>query len=1139
MKHIYSIIASAGIVAASGMMLAAGYEARYADNRQKANVEVQISVERLAEISDSQRSFLIEDASENEGAPRKVVESQLTPNDNSVITNPSDIEDIDSYIEYVCGLMNAQYQNIDGGGGIGYNCFNGEGYINHRMNDAFGQDHHIGIGMTQWDWELLTGSANWDKGNYVITVLVWKYCYNIIYRCNLLLENLATKTSLSNNEKFVKAQAHTMRAHAYTKLMQYYAPRWENSNNGSAICAIRELKTDNSDHALISMKEVADIIYKDLDDAISLYNASGVSRKNKWTPDKSVAQGIYARAAMVIHDYAKAKTMAHDAATGYTVMDNDTYLAGFYTDNNDMMWSSDNDPKQIYYWGEFNFQACNGNYTQAWTICDAIDMDLVRKMNPNDIRLKCYLTPDKVDVITNVDSYYNPGEITQSAFWNPNLINLRGDNIEIYSSPTYNNKNKTGGLYDVATNYLNYYMNDVFSGDKDDIKAYRDLPNGFFANYMDVAPTGWIRISANEYATLRSCTFGAQSKFWSNKDYSSGHYPFMRSAEMKLLEAEAAYHTGDEATARNILNQINSMRIEGYNFTGSGSQLLDELRLCRRIELWGEGHNWTDFKRWNLPIQRRAWREGDTNSGNWTSYFAIDTPVDANDGWKIAMPVGHAKQIGAIFDDIYYFLRIGKNSEYSFYSTLACKLVTKVEFDLTPVKGLQLNDIKVESYECATQPQAEITTLSNGDYHVEISTPYDEEMGPLRLLFDFTSDQLMERGIMTAHNISYEMFGQSYPVSDEKVVVTGYEINVEDIEMMEEETYKLPEPLSAVPEGVTYKWGFSEWAIQDNCYTVSEDNVITANKGGWYNYSLEIYDPLIAQSSFQEPSFYIIRDLKISKLPWGDADGSGSVDVADVVALLNYLAGNKPTDFNAKYADANRDGQIDEYDASEIVDIILKQPWASPYYAQRREQAMNDSFRFTVGNLVPEQDGMYSATLYLTASKDYTALQTDLKFPENIWTQDVSPRDSFGNHNIMWRGSSGRTRILIYSMSLDVIPAGEMIPVADVLFSGSVDGSELVLTANSKASDFNGNLDVRNDGDNASVSTIRDDDTYKVLPMKGAISIEAPENTIGYIYDISGRQQAVSKGSYTLPLSEGIYIVRFSGSRKAHKVIVK
>jgi hypothetical protein len=38
--------------------------------------------------------------------------------------------------------------------------------------------------------------------------------------------------------------------------------------------------------------------------------------------------------------------------------------------------------------------------------------------------------------------------------------------------------------------------------------------------------------------------------------------------------------------------------------TNAGQALIDEILVQRRIELWGEGRNWTDLKRLNLPMVR-------------------------------------------------------------------------------------------------------------------------------------------------------------------------------------------------------------------------------------------------------------------------------------------------------------------------------------------------------------------------------------------------------------------------------------------------------------------------------------------------------------------------------------------------------
>ncbi len=539
----------------------------------------------------------------------------------------------------ICQSMWQQYQTIDGGGGTGYNFFNGEAYLNHRMNDAFGPDHHVGMAMQQWGYEILTGQAPWKKDNYVMNVIPWKYCYNLIQQSNTILDGIDNAEGDENMKKFVKAQVLTLRAHAYTKLMQYYAPRWENSREGAAVCAVMRKTGTVEDAPLCTMKDVFDLIYSDLNTAIDLYKESGLKRETKWMPDLNVAYGIFARAAMIIHDYDTAQTMAHNASVGYRIMDNNTYLSGFCSDNDDFMWTTSAEPNDIYYWSEYCMFAPNGQYTAKWQVPDGIDYDLYRKLDPNDIRRQCYLTPDKVSVLENYKKQWNPGKITDADWWDSNLV-FQTKNCDLSVGPYQkdkNDKNKKWGLYNIALYYSYYYGQEIFTGDIESMKN-PDEESGDLYAYIYVGRKGKIRLSSSDYGTLNSIPFGAQYKFWSMPPYSTGVFSFMRATEMKLLEAEAAYYNGDSGTALTILNEINGMRIPGYNFTATDEKLLDELRLCRRIELWGEGFNWSDFKRWNLPIQRRAWVAGDPTSGNWQSEFAVETPVDANGGWRMLVP---------------------------------------------------------------------------------------------------------------------------------------------------------------------------------------------------------------------------------------------------------------------------------------------------------------------------------------------------------------------------------------------------------------------------------------------------------------------------------------------------------------------
>ena len=95
-------------------------------------------------------------------------------------------------------------------------------------------------------------------------------------------------------------------------------------------------------------------------------------------------------------------------------------------------------------------------------------------------------------------------------------------------------------------------------------------------------------------------------KFLAKSDaLSVGDVPYIRSAEMYLIEAEARARQGQTAAAQDALFTLAKNRNAGYvKSTSTGQALLDEISFNRRIELWGEGFRFTDLKRLNLPMSR-------------------------------------------------------------------------------------------------------------------------------------------------------------------------------------------------------------------------------------------------------------------------------------------------------------------------------------------------------------------------------------------------------------------------------------------------------------------------------------------------------------------------------------------------------
>ncbi len=111
-----------------------------------------------------------------------------------------------------------------------------------------------------------------------------------------------------------------------------------------------------------------------------------------------------------------------------------------------------------------------------------------------------------------------------------------------------------------------------------------------------------------------------------------GDVPYMRAAEMYLIEAEAKAKLGQDANAAKVLFDLVSKRDAAYKLsTSTGAKLLDEIYFNRRVELWGEGFRFLDLKRLNQPLNR--------NGTNAIASVTVLYDVPAGDKtWEILIP---------------------------------------------------------------------------------------------------------------------------------------------------------------------------------------------------------------------------------------------------------------------------------------------------------------------------------------------------------------------------------------------------------------------------------------------------------------------------------------------------------------------
>jgi hypothetical protein len=157
------------------------------------------------------------------------------------------------------------------------------------------------------------------------------------------------------------------------------------------------------------------------------------------------------------------------------------------------------------------------------------------------------------------------------------------------------------GLYqdDIETNY--YYGAPFAQMDHLILSYYGTYVNKNFVNKF--ADTDVRKLFFDIYGSTTPYREFVTTKFAFTFDADA---PTMRKSEMVLADAEAQYHLGNVDAARNLLFALQSARdASAVKTTNSGQDLLDEILLERRKELYGEiGVEWFDAKRYSLPINR-------------------------------------------------------------------------------------------------------------------------------------------------------------------------------------------------------------------------------------------------------------------------------------------------------------------------------------------------------------------------------------------------------------------------------------------------------------------------------------------------------------------------------------------------------
>lgn len=491
-------------------------------------------------------------------------------------------------INGISGLMITQQGNY----GQGY-C--GMSTLQMRLGDLCGAD------------AMSDAVMGYNSANMVLCVnntaaysgYAWWFLYQVIGNANRIISHIDEAAGDEDLRALYKAQALTYRAYCYTYLVQIFGKRWMESNNGSTSGVV--LRVDDSLGAmpLSTLAECYAQIYKDCDEAVALFEESGITVREFHLPSISMAWGVKARAALAREDWDTAATAARNARAGHPLMSQDEFASGFCYANNEWIYGGVGlSEENMWYYSFGTYHAYNGYYAVNGYNTFA-SRDLVDAFPDSDVRKALFFH--------------------QGLFTVPFTYALDGSgSIDDYSCANV----ETADGAKLRSQMLNYMLS---------------LP-GCYEMYQT---TGYYPMYPAAYGQLKFAVFDTPGV---------SNQCFMRAAEMYLTEAEALCKKSspDEAGARALLDELNGARDDEYaGTTATGQALIDQILLTRRIELWGEGHNWFDFKRTGKTMERKTYidvAEDGTIAGTFQPTWKTVGPNDpGTNDWVWVIPLSETQ----------------------------------------------------------------------------------------------------------------------------------------------------------------------------------------------------------------------------------------------------------------------------------------------------------------------------------------------------------------------------------------------------------------------------------------------------------------------------------------------------------------
>jgi hypothetical protein len=472
--------------------------------------------------------------------------------------------------------LNGMHREMYGQSSLNSTWNGGESYIMPMMEYGAG-DYLRALPGTGWFKTTCQWTSHTDatSGN---NEWVWYQYYHLIGSANKII-NSAEGMVETDLLKEVLGQAYAYRAWAHHRLVCLFAknPQYTDESVELGVPVMLVTASPYEGQARETVANVYAQCEADIQKAIT-YLADAGERSSKTHITVRTANGIAARIALTKGDFVNAEKYANAARAGLSLMSEEEYKSGFNSyKNGEWIWGAEVVADQTnYYRSWFYYVGMNFNGSFDRGTPRIINSTLFNQISATDYRRDIFL--DKMP------------DTTIAWDWDQEDSDPTND-----FDPNY----PTKAEFDAAVDAIN---TKYFAGSSRFKKHPFQVAKFLNENAATIEPEDVL---------------------------------FMRVSEMYLAEAEALAKQGKDSEAADVLFELVSARDAAYvKSVNAGQDLVDEILLQRRIELFGEGHRWFDMLRNDEAVDLAG---SDADPSYYLKGYKQDKP-SLNNNWLFQIP---------------------------------------------------------------------------------------------------------------------------------------------------------------------------------------------------------------------------------------------------------------------------------------------------------------------------------------------------------------------------------------------------------------------------------------------------------------------------------------------------------------------